>query len=82
MTGFIINLSVYADDMVVFTPCWQALQSLSLAVEDAAGKISVSFNTEKVVLFYSAPQFTLAGCKLQNLGRIIDSCLCMRRQRH
>jgi len=35
--------------MVVLAPCWQALQSLLLAVEDAASKINMSFNTKKTV---------------------------------
>jgi len=77
IAGTVINLLAYADDMVVLAPCWQALQSLLLAVEDAASKINMSFNTKKTVCMVfnpynrrkiiSAvfPQFTLAGCKLQ-----------------
>ena len=63
--------------MVVLAPCWQALQSLLMAVEDAASKINMSFNTKKTVCMVfnpynrrkiicaAFPQFTLAGCKLQ-----------------
>jgi len=63
--------------MVVRVPCWQALQSQLLAVEDADSKINMLFNTMKTVSMVfnpnnrrkiiSAvfPQFTLAGCKLQ-----------------
>lgn len=75
--GTVINLLAYADDMVVLAPCWQALQSLLMAVEDAASKINMSFNTKKTVCMVfnpynrrkiicaAFPQFTLAGCKLQ-----------------
>jgi len=77
--------------MVILAPCWQALQSLLLAVEDAASKINMSFNTVCVVfnphnrckiISSVFPQFTLAGCKLQfvehfcYLGHINDNCLC------
>ena len=55
LAGTVINLLAYADDLVVFTPCWQALQSLLLAVEDAASKINMSFNTKKTVCMVYNP---------------------------
>jgi len=75
--GTIINLLAYADDMVVLAPSWQALQSILVVIEDAASKISMSFNTKKTVCMVfnpcdrrkiicdTFPQFTLADCKLQ-----------------
>jgi len=75
--GTIINLLAYADDMVVLAPSWQALQSILVVIEDAASKISMSFNTKKTVCMVfnpcdrrkiicdTFPQFTLAGCKLR-----------------
>ena len=75
--GTIINLLAYADDMVVLAPSWQALQSILVVIEDAASKISMSFNTKKTVCMVfnpcdrrkiicdTFPQFILAGCKLQ-----------------
>ena len=73
----IINLLAYADDMVVLTPSWQALQSILVVTEDAVSKISMSFNTKKTVCMVfnpfdkckiicdAFPRFTFAGCKLQ-----------------
>ena len=75
--GTIINLLAYANDMVVLAPSWQALQSILVVIEDAASKISMSFNTKKTVCMVfnpcdkrriicdTFPQFTLAGCKLR-----------------
>ena len=42
----IINLLASADDMVVLAPSCQALQSILVVIEDAASKISMSFNTK------------------------------------
>lgn len=75
--GTVINLLAFADDMVLLAPSWHALQTLLLAVEDAADKISMSFNTKKTVCMVfnplmrcklvcvSFPEFTLAGSKLK-----------------
>ena len=78
--GTIINLLAYADDMVVLASSWQALQSILVVIEDAASKISMSFNTKKTVcmpcmvfnpcdrrkiICDTFPQSTLAGCMLQ-----------------
>ena len=49
--GTVINLLAFADDMVILAPSWHALQTLLLAVEDAANKISMSFNTKKNRIF-------------------------------
>jgi len=46
LAGTIINLLPYADDVVVLAPCWQALQSILVVIEDTARKISMSFNTK------------------------------------
>ena len=45
----VINLLAYADDMVVLAPSWRALQTLLVAIEDAADRINMSFNTKKTV---------------------------------
>jgi hypothetical protein len=75
--GTMLNLLAYADDMVLIAPTWHALQSLISAAEDAAGKISMSFNTKKTVCMVfnpfnrrkiictSFPEFSLAGSKLE-----------------
>ena len=67
----------YADDMVLIAPSWHALQSLISVVEDAASKISMSFDTKKTVCMVfnpfnrrkiicsKFPEFSLAGCKLE-----------------
>jgi len=39
--GMVINLLAYADDMVVLAPSWRALQTLLVAIEDAADRINV-----------------------------------------
>ena len=77
IAGTVITLLAYGDDMVFLSPCWQALQSLLLAVGDAASKIIMSFNAKGTtcMVFNSYNRrriisavflhFTLAGCKLQ-----------------
>jgi len=47
--GTMMNLSAYADDMVLIAPSWHALQSLLSVAEDAANKISMSFDAKKTV---------------------------------
>jgi len=45
----VINVLVFADDMVIVTPSWFALQTLLIAVEVEANKINVTFNTKKTI---------------------------------
>jgi len=39
----------WSRDMVELALSWQALQSILVVIEDAASKISMSFNTKKTV---------------------------------
>ena len=75
--GVMMNLLAYADDMVLIAPSWHALQNLIQVAADAAGKISMSFNTKKTVCMVfnpfnrhkiicsKFPEFSLACCKLE-----------------
>ena len=45
--GLNVNLLAYADDLVLFAPSWRALQCLLNAVQTAASKIKMTFNTRK-----------------------------------
>jgi len=53
--GIMKNLLAYADDMVLIAPLWHALQSFLSVVEDAANKISMSFNNKKTVCMVFNP---------------------------
>lgn len=53
--GVMMNLLAYADDMVLIAPSWHALQNLIQVAADAAGKISMSFNTKKTVCMVFNP---------------------------
>ena len=39
--GMVINLLAYANDIVVLAPSWRALQTLLVAIEDAADRSNV-----------------------------------------
>jgi len=62
--GMVINLLAYADDMVVLAPSRHALQTLLVAIEDAADRINMSFNTKKTVcIVFIARQHTAADAR-------------------
>ena len=75
--GLFINMLAYADDIVLLTPPWSALQKLFIVLEEHIGNIDMVCNTNKTVCMMFAPrekakvmhvtfpQFKLGGCLLQ-----------------
>jgi len=75
--GLFINVLAYADDIVLLTPSWYALQKLLIVLEEHIGNIDMVCNTKKTVCIMLAPrdkakvmnvtfaQFKLGGCLLQ-----------------
>ena len=77
--GLFINGLAYADDIVLFTPSWSALQKLLIVLEEHICNIDMVCNTKKTVCMMFAPrdkakvmnvtfpQFKLGGCLLQSV---------------
>ena len=75
-SGLNVNLLAYAGDLVLLALSWRALQCLLSAVQAAASKMKMTFNTRKTVCMVfnphsrskyvadSFPAFTLCGSQL------------------
>ena len=48
IAGTMVNLVVYADDIVLLAPSWRRQQMLLKVVEAAAVDIKMSFNTKRL----------------------------------
>ena len=73
--GMFINLLAFADDMVIFAPSWHGLQTILYAVEEAAGKINMTFNTKKTVcMTYNPCNRHKIVCYSHNLLLLAVNC--------
>ena len=76
VAGCFVNILAYADDLVLLTPSWQAMQTLIAILENAASGINMSVNLKKTVCMVFSPlhkrkvvsdffpPLTLSGCNL------------------
>jgi len=74
--GLFVNLLAYADDMVLLSPSWRALQALIKLLELWCSKLDIICNTKKTVCMIFKPKsrdkhitddfpcFAINGCKL------------------
>ena len=53
--GILVNLLCYADDMVLITPSWSALQGMLNVLETEAAAINMSCNSKKTVCMLFSP---------------------------
>jgi hypothetical protein len=55
VTGIMVNILCYADDMVLLAPSWLALQTLITVLHDNALDIDMTFNVNKTVCMVCKP---------------------------
>jgi len=74
--GMFVNLFAYADDMILLSPSWRALQNLINILEKCCSGLDIVCNSKKTVrmgfkprnrhryILDEFPQFTINSCKL------------------